>query len=228
MRAARPPRCTSYNGSKQNKSPDCSTHIARSLRDSLPSPEIGDFWRLENQIFPMSPQELRSCEMRTNRSAICQRAVRSSVPTASVGTLVSHGKGGILSLNQDREPARLEVKERALFFRKRICNVERHLVIRNVLRNAIGTRSYVSIQWIDVGVGAVVFGSHDATPNRKRRTETERFQQRSTFKSAPLGSRFVGFSRVLVRISGYGRSSVGMYSVDWCPNQSTRRDFASS
>ena len=39
-----------------------------------------------------------------------------------------------------REPVRLEVKERTVFFRERICNVELHLVIRNVLRNNQSTR----------------------------------------------------------------------------------------
>ena len=38
---------------------------------SVTSPEIEDFWCLENQRFPMSPQELRSCEMRTRRTASC-------------------------------------------------------------------------------------------------------------------------------------------------------------
>jgi len=52
---------------------------SESLRDSdvrtrallsLASPEREAFWCLGNQRFPMSPQELRSCEMRTNRRAI--------------------------------------------------------------------------------------------------------------------------------------------------------------
>ena len=47
--------------------------LLNSARNTTPaiSPEIGDFWCLGNQRFPMSPQELRSCEMRTRRTASC-------------------------------------------------------------------------------------------------------------------------------------------------------------
>ena len=51
--------------------------LTRSLLDSArnttstTSPEIFDFRCLGNQRFPMSPQELRSCEIRPRRTASC-------------------------------------------------------------------------------------------------------------------------------------------------------------
>ena len=80
---------------------------------SLTSPELSDFWCLGNQRFPRSPQELRSCEMRTRRKASHQRHHRLASALIGRFTLqrgISWTVRGQLAVDSVFATARAEIK----------------------------------------------------------------------------------------------------------------------